>query len=141
MFALVIIITFSLVITILDLSMLSLLGLISKLRSSRSPKVDRWIQDGVLQLQRRAYEAQGQGTWIRLDKDVPVTMDRVLLSDLPCKEKDTEIKAEQVQDSKLVEASPISGIDAEITVIPISGVDTDTTVIPTEQTPEGKENP
>ena len=31
------------------------------------------MQDGVFQLQRRAYEAHGEGTWSCLDQEVPVT--------------------------------------------------------------------
>lgn len=48
-----------------------------------APRLDRWIQDGVLQLQRRAYEAQSEATWTDLDKDLPLTTFEEKLSDLP----------------------------------------------------------
>jgi hypothetical protein len=56
---------------------------LGKFRKALSPRIDRWIQDGVLQLQRRAYEAQGQGTWSDLDKEVPLTQANDMLDDLP----------------------------------------------------------
>lgn len=37
--------------------------------------MDRWLQDGIFQLQRRAHEAQGSGTWENLSEEVPVTME------------------------------------------------------------------
>jgi hypothetical protein len=33
-----------------------------------------WILDETLQLQRKAYESAGQGTWTRKDKSVPITL-------------------------------------------------------------------
>ncbi|KAF1846848.1 uncharacterized protein K460DRAFT_132067 [Cucurbitaria berberidis CBS 394.84] len=59
---------FSLVVTLLDLVLLRLI-----IVPKRSPRIDRWIQDGIFQLQRRAYEAHGEGVWSRLEKDVPMT--------------------------------------------------------------------
>lgn len=55
----------------------------SKFRRALAPRIDRWIQDGVLQLQRRAYEAQGQGTWINLEQDIPLTVEKYQFTDLP----------------------------------------------------------
>ena len=46
------------------------------------PRIERWVQDGVLQLQRRAFEARRQGSWIHSDKEVPITVRRETLSDL-----------------------------------------------------------
>ena len=48
-----------------------------------APRIDSWIQDGVFQLQRRAYEAHGEGPWERCSHEVPVTVGHVLLSTLP----------------------------------------------------------
>lgn len=45
------------------------------------PRIERWIQDGILQLQRRAYESTRQGTWSLLDKEVPITTKREALRD------------------------------------------------------------
>ena len=68
----------------LDLVILRFLIYLSRFRRIRGlgPRIERWILDGVLQLQRRAFEYSGQGTWKRLDKDVPVTTSRVMLDDL-----------------------------------------------------------
>lgn len=69
----------------LDITLLKFLVFVSRFRRMRKigPRLERWIQDGVLQLQRRAYEAQGQGVWVDLDKDVPTTTERETLTDLP----------------------------------------------------------
>jgi len=68
----------------LDLVILRFLIYLSRFRRIRGlgPRIERWTLDGVLQLQRRAFEYSGQGTWKRLDKDVPVTTSRVMLDDL-----------------------------------------------------------
>lgn len=50
-----------------------------------SPRIHRWIQDGVFQLQRRAYEAYGQGTWRNLDEEVPMIDVSDKLEELPLK--------------------------------------------------------
>jgi hypothetical protein len=63
----------SLFLAIVDIVLLKFLIFLSSFRKALSPRIDRWIQDGALQLQRRAYEARGQGTWSNLDKDVPLT--------------------------------------------------------------------
>ena len=47
-----------------------------------NPRINRWIQDGVLQLQRRAYEAEGQGVWSKLDEKIPLTEPGKLLLEL-----------------------------------------------------------
>jgi hypothetical protein len=49
--------------TIVDIVLLKFLIYLSKFRRALSPRIERWIQDGVLQLQRRAYEAHKEGTW------------------------------------------------------------------------------
>lgn len=45
--------------------------------------MSRWIQEGVFQLQRRAYEAYGEGTWHHLEKEVPMTEIGLKLEELP----------------------------------------------------------
>ncbi|KAF2264053.1 hypothetical protein CC78DRAFT_617092 [Lojkania enalia] len=77
------IIAFASLVTILDMTLLKFLIHLGKFRRVLSPRLDRWIQDGVLQLQRRAYEAQGQGTWEHLDDEIPVTETKELLTELP----------------------------------------------------------
>jgi len=45
-------------------------------------RLERWVQDGILQLQRRAFEAEGKGAWEGLCDDVPVTRGEQKLSEL-----------------------------------------------------------
>jgi hypothetical protein len=47
-----------------------------------TPRLNRWIQDGVLQLQRCAFQAEGKGTWVKHDNDIPVTTYGERLSEL-----------------------------------------------------------
>lgn len=63
-----------------DLLVLRSLLYIPRLRRHLAPRIDRWIQDGVLQLQRRAYEAQGVGTWKDIEMPIPTT---AMLEKLP----------------------------------------------------------
>jgi hypothetical protein len=67
---------------IFDLGMLKGLMLLSRFRRALAPRLDRWFQDGVLQLQRQAFEAQGKGNWEKLDDEVPVTRFEEKLSGL-----------------------------------------------------------
>lgn len=55
-----------------DFYLLKIAIYLSKSHRLLEPRIQRWIQDGVLQLQRRAYEAEGYGPWQRLDEEVPV---------------------------------------------------------------------
>ncbi|KAF2470133.1 uncharacterized protein BDR25DRAFT_370147 [Lindgomyces ingoldianus] len=82
-FGLAFIITFSLAISMLDFFLLKLLIVLTRFRRIMAPRLDRWIQDGVLQLQRRAYEASGEGTWIKLEDEVPLTVGNRQLRELP----------------------------------------------------------
>ncbi|KAF2873346.1 hypothetical protein BDV95DRAFT_592730 [Massariosphaeria phaeospora] len=84
-FGLSLIISFALVIVTLDIALLKLLVFISGFRrlTGLSSRLNRWTQDGVLQLQRRAYEAQGKGSWVNFDDDVPLTREEEALGDLP----------------------------------------------------------
>jgi hypothetical protein len=84
-FGLSFIFTLSTFFVLLDLALLRFLIFLSRFRRALSPRIERWIQDGVLQLQRRAYEAQDLGSWTRVDKDVPRTELGEMLPDLsPC---------------------------------------------------------
>jgi hypothetical protein len=81
-FGLSFIIGVSLFLAILDIIVLKFLIFSSSFRKALSPRIDRWIQDGVWQLQRKGFEAQGQGSWSNLDKDVPLTNSGDMLGDL-----------------------------------------------------------
>lgn len=88
-FALAFVLSLSLTITILDLLLLRFLMFLSKFRRAFSPGIEEWIGDGVFQLQRRAYEANGEGTWKLLDKEVPTTTGAEQLSVLPLNARPT----------------------------------------------------
>lgn len=73
-FGMAIVITCAIVFAMLDMAVLRIIVFTTKLPAPFGYKgLDSWIQDGVLQLQCRAYEAAGQGTWSRRDKEVPLT--------------------------------------------------------------------
>jgi hypothetical protein len=82
-FALAFILSFSITITVLDLILLRFLIYLSKFLAALSPRIDEWIQDGVYQLQRRAYEAHGEGTWKDHNKEIPTTAGGEQLPVLP----------------------------------------------------------
>jgi hypothetical protein len=81
-FGLALITVFSTIIAILDFTILRFMITLGRFRRALAPKIDRWIQDGVFQLQRKVYESQGEGTWQHIDKEVPVTSDSERLKDL-----------------------------------------------------------
>ena len=78
----------SCVIVVLDFTILKIVIFIGRFRRG-SPRVNRWIQDGALQLQRRAYEAAGEGAWTRLEESNPVTTTGELLDELPISSQHT----------------------------------------------------
>lgn len=86
-FGLAFIAVFSCVVVILDFTILRIMVTLSRFRRVMAPKLDRWLQDGVFQLQRRAYEAQGEGLWLHTDKEIPVTVGNEQLKDLPLASK------------------------------------------------------
>jgi hypothetical protein len=69
--------------TMVDIVVLRFFVYHSKFRQALSPRIERWIQDDVLQLQRRAYEAHKEGTWSKLSSEVPLTKANELLAELP----------------------------------------------------------
>jgi hypothetical protein len=72
-FGLAFVIAICCLITILDIVILRFLIFLKTFRKSLGPRLNGWIQDGVFQLQRRAFEASDSATWERLDQVVPVT--------------------------------------------------------------------
>ncbi|KAH3977344.1 hypothetical protein HBH68_230830 [Parastagonospora nodorum] len=82
-FGLAFVISISLFLALVDILLLKFIIYLDGSKKVLGPRTDRWIQDGVLQLQRRAYEAHGQGTWTQLGKDVPLTAKGEKLADLP----------------------------------------------------------
>ncbi|CAO2656658.1 Nn.00g054610.m01.CDS01 [Neocucurbitaria sp. VM-36] len=72
-FALAFIIAFSFLVMIIDITLLKFLIYLSRFRRTLAPRIDRWIQDGVWQLQRRAYEGEGYREWMNLENEIPLT--------------------------------------------------------------------
>ena len=71
-------------IILLDLVLLRFLDVFFRyLRKRPTPRLERWTQEGVYQLQRRAYEAHGYGDWGNLMEEIPVTTEKTNLPDLP----------------------------------------------------------
>jgi hypothetical protein len=84
-FGLSLIIGFTSLVTILDLAALKIFVFFSQFRRALAPRIERWVQDGVFHLQRRAYEGNQYGNWELLDRDVPVIVPSELLPELPLK--------------------------------------------------------
>jgi hypothetical protein len=82
-FALSFVIGVSSLIAIIDIALLKFLIYLSSFKRVLAPRIDRWIQDGVWQLQRRAYEAQGHRTWIDLESEIPRIDGKEQFKDLP----------------------------------------------------------
>lgn len=97
-FALVFIIVVSLFLAAVDLVLLRGLIFLDKFRKSLSPAIDRWIQEDVYHLQRRVYEALREGSWINTEKEIPVTREDTMLSDLSV--------GKQVRATKVTNKSP-----------------------------------
>ncbi|KAL1657356.1 hypothetical protein SLS61_000402 [Didymella pomorum] len=81
-FGLSFIIALSVTLALLDIFILRITIYLSRFRRALGPRIDRWIQDGVWQLQRRAYEGEGYRGWTDLEADIPLTHERKL-KDLP----------------------------------------------------------
>ncbi|KAF2736964.1 hypothetical protein EJ04DRAFT_562032 [Polyplosphaeria fusca] len=87
-FGLAFVTTFSLTILLFNLSVLRFMIFLSRFRKTLGPRIDRWVQDGVFQLQRRAFDAYGEGVWINLEKEIPATISDHRLSELPIESLD-----------------------------------------------------
>jgi len=56
---------------------------VSKFQATLTPRLNRWIQDGVWQLQRHAYEAQGHDDWFDIERELPLNKKGTVFKDLP----------------------------------------------------------
>lgn len=74
LFGLTLMIVVSCLLTIIDLVILKFCIFLTSFKRALAPRIDQWIQDGVFQLQRRAYEANDRTEWERLDKEIPATV-------------------------------------------------------------------
>ena len=80
MFGLALIVSLAVVAILLDTVFMKQLITTTKFKQIGCLKIDHWIQDGVFQLQRRAYEACGEGVWDNLDREIPVTIGKHMLT-------------------------------------------------------------
>lgn len=83
LFGLVFIICVSCTVTIIDLLLLRFIVLLKNKDKLKSPRFDRWIQEGVFQLLRKGHEANGEAVWTNLNAEVPITVEKTKLPDLP----------------------------------------------------------
>ncbi|KAH7125183.1 hypothetical protein B0J11DRAFT_605443 [Dendryphion nanum] len=83
-FGLIFIIIVSSLIIILDLTIVQILLLVRRFTRWKGIKLNRWIQDSILHLQRRAFEAQEDSEWERLTEEVPTTESGEKLVELQC---------------------------------------------------------
>jgi hypothetical protein len=70
-------------VAIIDITFLKFLIFLSKFRAALAPRIDRWILDGVWQLQRRAYETQNHHNWSGVEGEIPVYTEEKEFKDLP----------------------------------------------------------
>ena len=101
MFGLVLILVLATTMTFLNLAVIRQLVFLTPLRHALAPRLDRWMQDSVFQLQRRAFEAHGEGTWLDLSHDIPITivgetLAELALQSLPKSEEKVEVKGEEI---------------------------------------------
>jgi hypothetical protein len=68
---------------LIDITLLKFLIYLSSFRRQLGPRIERWIQDGVWQMQRRAYEGEGIRDWTDLESEIPLTYKGQKLKDLP----------------------------------------------------------
>jgi hypothetical protein len=73
---------FTLTISIFNLTFQRCYLFVKRKQEKLTPRLDRWVQDGVFQWQRRAFEANTQTTWIRLEKEIPVTSEKEHITEL-----------------------------------------------------------
>ena len=71
-FGLSFVIAFSILVAVIDITLLKFLIYLSRFRRALAPRIDRWTQDGVWQLQRRAYEGEGHREWKNLESEIPI---------------------------------------------------------------------
>ena len=128
------------VIVAIDLILLRSLLHLRKYKPWLGRRVDRWLQDGVFQLQRRAHEAHGSGIWKDLSEEVPVTTEKILLPELPFETlpeaQSSAIHPVPQMESEKAKSSP--GIQIE-EIFPLSGSSTfGSDLVETESSGSGK---
>ncbi|CAN9099345.1 unnamed protein product [Alternaria alternata] len=82
-FGLAFVVAFSTLVAIVDITLLKFLVYLTRFRRALGPRIARWTQDGVWQLQRRAYEGEGHRNWTDLESEIPLMEKGHKLKDLP----------------------------------------------------------
>lgn len=82
MFAFALILTFSAVVSFVNYFILRFFIFLKRFRKSLAPRLDRWVNDGIFQIQRRAFEANDSPAWTGLDKEIPTTVESAPLTEL-----------------------------------------------------------
>ncbi|KAJ4305538.1 hypothetical protein N0V90_001069 [Kalmusia sp. IMI 367209] len=139
-FGLSFIIGFASLVTILNLVMLKLFMFFSRFRRALAPRIDRWIQDGVFQLQRRAYEGSQQGTWKLLNSEIPVTVTQELLHELPLETRCPKCSGageRHVVGHAELELEPILSQNTEVTAVERTDDGTERDTISHEEVRQG----
>jgi hypothetical protein len=87
-FGLSIIIAIGSIVILVNLILDTAVGFIQRMLRKGETKRLEWATNGMLQLQRLAYEGHGIGTWRKLDADVPITLTAEKFG-LPIRESET----------------------------------------------------
>lgn len=82
LFGLVFVLSFGLVITLLGVFLTDVASLFGRVSHKLADSQQSWIRDDVLQIQRLAYQGQGNEVWAKTDKEIPVTSAGGLLGPL-----------------------------------------------------------
>ncbi|KAL5374349.1 hypothetical protein DPSP01_012021 [Paraphaeosphaeria sporulosa] len=82
-FGLAFVLTFSAIISFINFFILRFFIFLKRFRKTLAPRLDRWVNDGIFQLQRRAFEANESTTWIDSEKEIPTTTYATTMSELP----------------------------------------------------------
>ena len=101
---------------IIDITLLKFLVYLSRFRRQLGPRIERWIQDGVWQLQRRAYEGEGQRDWTDLESEIP-------LMSKPCKLKDLPILWVPGKSPMVMQARTFGSTGSQETLRPVGDIE------------------
>lgn len=82
-FGLTFILAFSATISFINFFILRFFIYLKRFRKTLAPRLDRWVNDGIFQLQRRAFEANESTAWMDAEKEIPTTVYDVMMSELP----------------------------------------------------------
>ncbi|KAF2012695.1 hypothetical protein BU24DRAFT_465061 [Aaosphaeria arxii CBS 175.79] len=82
-FGLAFIVTVTVTVTAFNMMVLRVFIFLSRFRRALAPRIDHWVQDGIFQLQRRAFQSEGQGSWLGSEKEIPHTTKSEHLAKLP----------------------------------------------------------